>query len=343
MAAEKSKVTIYDVAEYAGVAISTVSRVLNDSDDVSDHTRRRVLQAIEKLRFRPHRTAKTLAQKDTSLISIAIPTFTTPFHSELLKGVRHCLRNEEFDLLLCDLGSQAPYQKLMNFLKRGTVDGLLLAGMPLDEKLESELKALYAPVVLIGNPHEEFDSFHWDDVTGARLAVGHLIEQGHTRIGMIRAYTESDLQMGRVRGYRDALKEADIEFDEELLAEGTTTKHGGFSEEAGYEAMQVLLEKVPDLTAVFASSDVQAMGALKALREVDKKVPDDMAVIGYDDVKTSAYIGLSSVDQSMFDVGQEATRRLLDRLINADARNQLMNKVIQPVLRVRESSRSTPA
>ncbi|MEM9664336.1 MAG: LacI family DNA-binding transcriptional regulator, partial [Bacteroidota bacterium] len=315
--------------------------VLNNSDDVSDHTRNRVLKAIETLQFRPQRTAKALAQKKTRLVAIAIPTFTTPFHSELLSGVRHYLRNEEIDLLLCDLGSRAPYQKLLNFLKRGTVDGLLLAGLPIDEKLEVELKAMYAPVVLVGNRSGFFDSYYWDDISGARLAVRHLIEQGHTKIGMIRAFTESDFQMGRVAGYREALEGAGLPFNETFVASGTTEKHGGFSEEAGYEAMKKLLEEAPELTAVFASSDVQAFGAIKALHEAGKRIPDDLALIGYDDIKVSAFVGLSSIDQNMFSVGQDAMKRLFDRLDAETPTEDRIDALVQPMLRVRRST-NTP-
>ncbi len=342
MPPEKAKATIYDVAEYAGVAISTVSRVLNNSQDVSDLTREKVLKAIEKLQFRPHRMAKTLAQKKTHLLAIALPTFTTPFHNELLKGVRNCLRDrtEDIDLLLCDLGSRDPYGRLLSFLKRGTVDGLLLAGMPLDDKIIAELKALYAPVVLVGYQNDEFDSYYWDDVSGARVAVEHLVRQGHTRIAMIRAYTESDFQAGRLKGYREALKAGGLDFDESIVVHGKTTKHGGFSEEAGYEAMQELLETAPDVTAVFASSDVQAIGAWKALRDAGKRVPEDVALVGYDDIKTSRYIGLSSVDQSMDEVGQEATELLLRRL-SGDTSDWPNSVLIQPKLCVRESSSFT--
>ena len=159
MPQDKSKVTIYDVAERAGVAISTVSRVLNDSRDVSQKTRKRVIEAIDELKFRPDRVAKTLAQKRTRSIAIAIPTFTTPFHTELLKGVRSRFRNRENELLLFDLGSEDPRSTLLRFLERGTVDGLLLAGVPVDERLTPELKGFRTTVVLIGHHHTDFDCF----------------------------------------------------------------------------------------------------------------------------------------------------------------------------------------
>ena len=337
MPPEKTKATIYDVAARAGVAISTVSRVLNDSNDVSDPTRKRVLRAIDELQFRPDRTAKTLAQRQTRSLAIAIPTFTTPFHNELLKGARMTLRDHDIDLLLCDLGSSHPQRTLMRFLKRGAVDGLLLAGLPVDETLGSELKALRAPVVLIGYPWDHFDAFYWDNEAGAQQAVAHLVEQGHRRIGLIRTHTESILQDERIEGYQKGLEKAGLPFDEAYVRSGRTEKHAGFSEEAGYEAMQELLALDSRPTAVFASSDVQAIGAWKAIRDHGLRVPDDMALVGYDDVKTSEYIGLSSVDQDMHGVGEEATEVLLERVRGVQGDGPVSVKKT-PTLRVRYSS-----
>jgi LacI family transcriptional regulator len=338
MAADKPKATIYDVASQAGVAISTVSRVLNNSSDVSDITRTRVLQAIEDLQFRPDRTAKTLAQKHHRALAIAIPTFTTPFHNELLKGVRSCLQGMDHDLLLCDLGSASPTRTLLQFLKRGTVDGLLLAGLPVDEHVAHELKAMHAPVVLVGTQWDDFDSFFWDDVAGSRQAVEHLIEQGHRRIAMITAHTASMLRDFRVAGYNDALTGAGIPLDGSLIVTGETKKHGGYSEEAGYEAMEHLLTFEDPVTAIYASSDVQAIGALKALRDNNLRVPEDVAVVGYDDIKTSYYIGLSSVDQNIQEAGRVATELLLKRLSEGNLDHPQSN-MMTPLLRIHESSR----
>jgi LacI family transcriptional regulator len=338
MALEKSKVTIYDVAARAKVAISTVSRVLNNSADVSDMTRARVLKAIDELKYRPDRTAKKLAQQRTPTIAVAIPTYTTPFHNELLKGVRMGLKDFEVDLLLCDLGWRAPVKTLSGFLRRGTVDGLLLAGVHVDEAVAGELASVHAPTVIIGSFHESHTSYDWDDVAGARAAVEHLVAQGHSRIGMIRSFSDSAIQADRIAGYRDALGAADIAFDQDLIQSGSTRKHEGFSEEAGHEAMIALLALDPQPTAVFASSDVQAIGAWSAIVEAGLKVPQDVAVVGYDDLKTSQYLGLSSVDQSIQTIGREATESLISRM-EADTNEPPTSRVLTPRLRVRRSSR----
>lgn len=335
---DDSKTTIYDVAEHAGVAISTVSRVLNNSRDVSDSTRETVLKAIQKLQFRPNRTAKSLAQRATRTVAVAVPTFTTPFHNELLKGVRNELDGNDLDLLLCDLSWEAPKATLKKFLARGAMDGLLVAGLPMDEEIANELTTLGAPVVLVGTQWDDMDSFYWDEEPGAEMAVRHLIEQGHTNIAMITTpHDDNRLRNARVKGYRAALEAAGLPFDPDRIAQGETAKHDGFSEESGYEGMQVILDAHPDVTAVFASSDVQAIGAWQAIRHAGKTVPDDIALIGYDDIKISRFIGLSSVAQNMHDVGEEATNVLLQRLRRANA-GRTMSKLIRPSLRVRKST-----
>lgn len=337
MPTDRTKATIYDVAARAGVAISTVSRVLNDSHDVSDATRRRVLDAIQQLNFRPDRTAKSLAQKQTKSICVALPSFTTPFHTELLKGVRVRLRGVDMDLLLCDLGSEAPHETLHSFLKRGTVDGLLLAGMEVTPSLADELTALSAPVVLVGHAYEAFDAFVWDDEMGARVATDHLTGLGHRRIGFIQASSESPLLAARRRGFHAGLAAAGIAPDPGLEVAGVTEKHAGFSEEAGYEALTALLDAHPDVTAVFACSDVQAIGALLAAREASRRVPDGLSIVGYDDVKVTRYVGLTSVDQMMHQVGERATDLLIDRISRKHTAPPKTTTIV-PELRVRSST-----
>jgi LacI family transcriptional regulator len=335
---DQEKTTIYDVAEHAGVAISTVSRVLNNSQDVSDATRDRVMSAIRELQFRPNRTAKSLAQRATRTIAVAVPTFTTPFHNELLKGVRDRLDDADIDLLLCDLDWEAPRKTLFNFLERGAMDGLIVAGLPINEDTGEDLLSLGAPVVLIGSQWAPLDSFYWEEEPGVRKAMNHLLDKGHTRIGMITTPHSNRLRDARVNGYRQSLEEAGIEFDDALVAHGQTRKHDGFSEESGYEAMNDLLELDEPLTAVFASSDVQAIGAWQAIRESGQEVPDDFSLVGYDDIKVSRFIGLTSVAQNMHYVGEKSTDILMSRLNNTGPEEPI-SELVNQELKVRKSSR----
>ncbi|MEM1042082.1 MAG: LacI family DNA-binding transcriptional regulator [Bacteroidota bacterium] len=334
-----TKRTIYEVAAEAGVAISTVSRVLNGSSEVADATRERVQAAIDKLQFRPQRTARTLAQQQTDSLAVAMPSFTSLFYVELLKGVKDELRDHDIDLLMCNLGSGAPYQTLERFLDRGAVDALMLTSLPVDAKLRDELARLHAPVVLVGTQSKAFDSFYWDEAAGIERSVVHLAQQEHRRIGLIAAHPGSQNADERLAGYRRGLEAADLAYDPTLVVMGETTKHAGFSEEAGVEAMTKLLALDTPVTAVCASSDVQAIGAWSALRGAGLRVPEDVALVGFNNLKLCHYLGLSSVDLRMHDVGCRATRLLLNRM---RAPSQPVTEAMTPELIVRRSSVATP-
>lgn len=314
MAHSSDRVTIYEVADEARVAISTVSRVLNDSSEVSDETRARVQAAIEKLQFQPQRIAKSLAKQETTSLAVALPSATSLFYVEILKGVKDVLRERDIDLLLCNLGSVHPEKTLQRFIGRGAVGGLLLVSLPIDDELKEQLQRMHAPVVTIGCRSDAFDAYWWDDEAGARMATEHLIGLGHRRIGLITSQAWSYAAEPRLRGYRAALDAAGLAFDPELVAVGTTTKHAGFSEEAGAEAMGHLMSLDTPPTAVFASSDVQAYGAWSYARDNRLNVPRKVSILGYDDIKLSRYLDLSTVDQNMQDVGRQATERLMSRM-----------------------------
>lgn len=334
----KTNVTIYDVAQHAGVAISTVSRVLNGSPDVSDLTRTKVELAISDLKYHPNRTARSLAQQDIRSLAVAIPSFTAPFQNELLKGIRSYLRDIDHDLLICDLGSSNQEAALKKFLSRGAVRGLLLCGLAVNESLAEELDSGRSPCILVGHRHDGFDSWTWDDKGGAHTAVSHLIKQGHRNIAMIRSGLDSSSQRDRIQGYREALSDAGINPDPSWVVAGDPQYHGGFSEEDGHDAMKRILKEYPECTAVFCSSDVQAIGAMAAVQETGRTVPEDMALVGYDDIKTSRFIGLSSVDQQMQEIGKAAAERLFERVSDPSPPTDHVDKVVQPRLAVRRSS-----
>ena len=336
----RSRPTIHDVANRAGVSPATVSRVVNETGQTADDTRERVAEVIDELGYRPNRTAKALSQGSTQTIAVAVPTFTTPFHNELLKGIRSRLKDVDADFLLCDLEWENPEASLVHFLERGAMDGLLAAGLPMSESLAWELQKLGGPSVLVGSQWPDLDSFHWDETTGARMAAEHLLGRGHSRIGMITTHRDNPIQNARIQGYAEALRAAGIEPRDEWIATGRTEKHAGFSEESGYEAMQSLLRAGPDVTAVFASSDVQAIGAWQALRQADYDVPEDVALIGYDDIKISRFIGLSSVAQNMHEIGERATDLLLRRLRRTGP-SEVFSELVTPELAVRASSAGT--
>jgi len=334
---EKTTVTIYDVARRAGVAISTMSRVLNVSSDVSERTRAEVLKAIEDLRYHPSRTARSLAQQEYHSFAVAIPSFTAPFQNELLKGIRSFVSEPGLDLLICDLGSKDVEVSLRSFLHRGAVQGLLVCGVAVDSRLANDLLDIQSPTVIVGYAAPEFDSFVWDDAKGTESAVSHLIERGHSQICMIRSAMDSDTQVARIQGYQTALEKAGIALEADKIVSGNPMYHAGFSEEDGYDAMMTILKSHPETTAVLASSDVQAIGAMAAIKEAGRSIGRDIALVGYDDIKTSRFLGLTSVDQSMQQIGFSAAKKLHDR-ITGTLVGPAEHIVVEPKLEIRASS-----
>lgn len=328
MASSPARTTIYDVADAAGVAISTVSRVLNGSSEVSDATRARVEQAIDQLNFQPQRTARSLASQETAGLAVAMPSFTSLFYVETLKGVKDVLREQgDTDLMLCNLGSIDPEASLDRFLNRGAVGGLLLASLPVDEALRRSLQRMQAPVLLLGSRDDAFDSIWWDDAEGARLATKHLLDLGHKRIGLISAHTWSQSTEPRLKGYQDALEAAGLEIDPTLVVRGDTHKHAGYSEEAGAEGMAKLMALDTPPTAVFASSDVQAFGAWSYARDNGIRIPRDISLLGYDNLKLSRFLDLSTVDQKMQDAGRRAAELLVARMSRSGVKQRIDEQI----------------
>lgn len=318
-----SRATIYDVADAAGVAISTVSRVLNHSPEVSAATRARVEAAVAALRYQPQRTARTLAAKAPATLAVALPSATSLFYVEILKGVKDVLRETDMDLMLSNLGSVHPLDTLARFLDRGAVDGLLLVSLDVDDALADRLARLHAPIVLLGGQVTGdapigADVFWWDDCAGARRATEHLLGLGHRRIGLITSHAWSRSAAPRKEGYAEALSNAGLRVDPDLIAVGRTVKHAGYSEESGAEAMAQLMALPDPPTAVFAESDVQAYGAWAWARDHGVRIPRDVSLMGYDDLKLSRFLDLTTVNQQMQDAGRAATERLLARIAFPD-------------------------
>ncbi|MDI6401806.1 LacI family DNA-binding transcriptional regulator [Balneolaceae bacterium ANBcel3] len=331
------KQTIYDVARVANVAISTVSRVLNGSPYVSKETKDRVQKAIEELDFRPQANARKLARREAQVIAVAVPTFTSPFFNEVLKGIKDQLKSTDLDFIIYNTGSQNPQESFKTFLDRGIPDALLIISIHIDSEIEKRLKNSEIPVVLIGSKHEDFNYIYWDNYRGGFLAGEHLIDQGYRKMGMVKSHSKSPVADSREKGFRDALAKHQIPIDEAFFAAGITRKHSGYSEEAGYESIQIMMGNKGLPEAIFCNNDAQAIGALHALKEADVNVPQDIGVLGYDNIKTSRYLGLTTIDQKMYDVGIQAIDRITHMIKNKDT--SLVQKTVEPELVIRASTK----
>ncbi len=311
-------VTIYDIAERANVSIATVSRVLNRHERVSAETRERVLNAALELGYEPHPSAQSLARRKSSLVSAVIPMMTNYFFMEVVRGLQDRLAESEYDLLVYTARSVEEMGKQMDrAFHRGRAAGVMIFSSPLDETRIGKLRRHEQPTVLVDCTHTDFDSVSVDNEEGGYQATHHLVEQGHSRIGLIMANPESVPAHDRYTGYLRALDEAGFPLDADLIVVSDDREQHGFSEAHGHQAMTDLLDRT-HLDAVFVTSDVQALGALQALRERGLAAPDDVAVIGFDDIYVSRHIGLSTLRQPMYEMGRLATEKLLARIEDSD-------------------------
>ncbi len=330
------KVTIYEVAKIAGVAISTVSRVLNDSPNVSDETKEKVQKAIDELNFRPQVSARKLASKEPQILAVAVPSFTTPFFNEVLKGVKDEIRKMDLDIILYNTGSKDPEEAVINFFDRGTADALILLSIDVSESVHRHLQTTHIPIVLVNTSHESYNYYMVNDYRGGYMAGEHLVKQGFERMGMIVTPIDTKSSSDRERGFKDALRNFKMPIHNDLFVSGDTTKHAGFTEESGFEAIYKFKEMGQFPDALFCANDTQALGALHALSKLGMRVPEDIAIMGYDNIKLSKYLDLTTVDQQMHKIGTQATARLAE--IIKDSSSPLVQESHQPILVERGST-----
>jgi len=336
MKSKSKKITIYQVAQHAGVAISTVSRVLNDSPNVSDDTKAKVKLAIKELNFRPQVSARNLASRKPQMLAIAVPSFTTPYYTEILKGLKDEIKELDLDIVIYNTGSKNPEEGVENFFNRGTADAIMIISISITDFIHEMIKNSGIPTILIGSSHPEYNYFEMNNRLGGFIAGEHLVKQGFEKIGMILPALKTKASSERYNGFLDALKEFKMPVYDKFFVRGDSKKHAGFTEEAGFEAIYEFdrLGEFPD--AIFCSNDTQAIGAYNAIDKLGMKIPDDIALMGYDGIKFTKYLDLTTVDQKMYTVGVQATRRLADIIRHND--EALVQTTIDPVLVQRRST-----
>ncbi|MEU9336848.1 LacI family DNA-binding transcriptional regulator [Streptomyces sp. NPDC048290] len=309
--------TLEEVAARAGVGRGTVSRVINGSPRVSDATRAAVEAAVAELGYVPNTAARALAANRTDAIALVVPEpetrfFAEPYFSDMLRGVGAELAETEMQLLLIFAGSDRERARLAQYLAAHRVDGVLLVSVHADDPLPDLLAELEIPAVISGprSAAEALPSVDSDNYGGARSAVEHLLARGRTRIAHITGRLDVYGAQRRLDGYRDALRETGRPPDELLV------EQGDFTEDGGARAMAALLARRPDLDAVFAASDVTAAGARQVLRESGRRIPDDVALVGYDDSAIARHMDppLTSVRQPIEEMGRSMIDLLLTEI-----------------------------
>lgn len=323
--------TIYDVAERADVGIATVSRVLNNSEQVSTVTRERVLAAMRELHYRPSQPARDLSRgrgpEQRLTIGVIVPFFTRPAFVERLHGIEVAVAEHNYELIIYN--AETPELRERCFREAaGRVDGLIAVSLPPVGSDIEHIRRADVPTVLVDAHHTDLSRVIIDDVAGGRLATQHLINCGHRKIAYISDPFDSPFNFtssrDRYLGYAHTLDDAGIPIREECVLQG---EHGQYQARL---LTHTLLELDDPPTAIFAFSDTQAMGVLGALREAGLSCPDDIALIGFDDIEVAQYLGLTTVHQPLYESGLRAFRLLID-IVEDDAPEAGPREVILPL------------
>ena len=322
-----SDATMKDVARRAGVSVATVSRVLNGSDKVIDETREKVLQACEELDYSLHLAAQRLRLGKTNTICVVLPYLTLPSIVERLRGVQEALIDSNLDLIPYSVGSpEMRDRRIYDLANRSRTDGLMIISIPINGQQTERLLKTHMPVILIDSHRPEFSRVNVDDTEGGRLATQHLIDLGHTKIAFISSYLENPLQfssaLNRYHGYCSAMESAGIPVNLDYKIEGD---HGRRNAK---EMALTLLNLDDPPTAIFASSDTQAVGVLDAARMKGIKIPGELSVIGYDDIRDAEYLGLTTIRQPLYQAGMVGCKTLISIIDDPD---QDPEEIILPV------------
>jgi DNA-binding LacI/PurR family transcriptional regulator len=309
--------TLEQVAALAGVSRATVSRVVNGSPRVSPERRALVEQAIGKLGYVPNRAARSLVTRRSDSVALVVfepeaRVFAEPFFAGMARGVASALAATDLQLVLLMAQDPAQRERVVRYIVNHHADGVLLASLHGEDPLPRRLADAGVPTVLMGRPAGRVAASYVDadNRGGAREAVAYLAANGRQRIATITGTQDLSVGRDRLDGYQDALRAAGLPVDMRLV------EPGDFSEESGHRAMAALLDREPDLDAVFAASDLMALGAMRVLKDTGRKVPEQVAVVGFDDsvLARHAEPQLTTVRQPVEEMGRQMTRLLLAKL-----------------------------
>ena len=319
-----SAVTIRDVAKYAAVGVGTVSRVLNQSPNVSPPTRQRVLDAIDVLGYSPNPIARQLSLGKSMNIGAIVPTFTRSAFVERLRGAMATFSNTEYDLIVYSVESLAQRNKyIRESALRERVDAIIIISVRLEDSEALVFAQSAVPTILIDAFHPLLNCIYIDDFEGGRIATQHLLDNGHTKIGFVSIATNmgNDSMIDRYRGYREALANANITIDPRYR------KDVDYARSAACQAAIELLTMEDRPTAIFAASDNHAFGVIEATQRLGLRVPEDVSIVGYDDVETAEMFGLTTIRQKLRLTGELGAKLTLETLEDRHAvpRQQKIN------------------
>ncbi len=305
--------TIYDVARLAGVSISTVSRVLNAPQKVNEKTRSTVMAVIDQLNFIPKAESRARALSKTGRIGVITPFFTAPSFVQRLRGVASALAPTNYELVIYTVDSQARLNGYLDTLPIShNLDGLIVMSLRFENSAAQRLVKYRLPTVLIEYPQRILSSVEIDDIAGGRMAAEYLVKKGHRRCAFLGDTDQTEYGIHpishRLVGYRRALAEAGIALPDKYIG----LMH--YDMETTRRLTRQMLDTSEPPTALFSATDLQAMGVLKAARDLGIRVPENLAVIGFDDLDMAGYIGLTTIRQHLDESGRLAVELLLTHI-----------------------------
>ena len=315
----KMPTTINDIAEKAGVSLTTVSRVLNNSKHVKLETKEKILSVIKELNYTPSAIARSLSKNKTSTIGVIVPEVNNQFYGEVIQGISHIADKHDLNIILCNTEENIQKEvKALKLLKEQRIRGIIIAPTSVEDELNSEylktVDQIGIPVVLLDGhvKYSNFSGVFMDNIKGAYEGVDALIKAGHKKIAIITGRMNSDAAQNRLIGYKKAMAINDIEIDDRYIL------FGDYGQESAYKLTKEMLKMENRPTAVFVCSNKMTVGCVKALYEEGLKIPEDMAIIGFDrvDILNSLGMNISFIDGPTLELGKTAMEILIENLNN---------------------------
>lgn len=329
--------TINDIAREAGVSKATVSRVLNTPEKVAERTRQRVLKVIEERNYHPNPLARALNIQRTGIIGVIVSDITNPFYAVMVRSIEEVCRMHQHYIFLCNTdGRKEEEEFYIRSLLEKKVDGMILASTQLDTQNLELLQNTNLPFIFVSRLPKERECCDYvmvDNVLGGYMATQHLLSLGHRKIAYLGGRWETSSNLDRFEGYKKALREKGVAIDDRHIFCGEFTMEGGYREGTKILA----LSDRP--TAVFCANDNMAIGLLEACRERKVKVPEELSVIGFDDIPLSAFrsVQLTTVSQSIAEMGALSGKIIIDKILDAEKRNLRHQVVFPPKLIIRKT------
>ncbi|SHJ80771.1 LacI family DNA-binding transcriptional regulator [Tepidibacter formicigenes] len=326
-------ITIKDIAKFAGVSATTVSKIINNKDEnISDATRQRVLDLMKEYNYVPNKIAKSLVTKKTNTIGLVIPDIRNPFFPELARGAEDRANEKGYNIIFCNTDDDAEKEeKYINMLVEKMVDGIVFTASSRRGSEFNKGNKFSVPIVVVDRDIDIEGikgKVTVDNFIGGYQGTKHLLDLGHREILFLSGPLKSKTSINRLEGYKKALKEFNVDFDEEYVIEGN------YKSQWGYEAVKNIGNKIK-YTALFCGNDLIAIGAIKALKEMKLKVPDDVSIVGFDDIYMSSLIDpeLTTIRQPNYEMGYKAIDILIDALENKEKNVKKIDLIPQLIIR----------